>query len=671
MKLSKSKLTGLRVVATLLLVLGGSLVAWSQQITGSIVGTVKDQQGAVINTATVKATNVDTGFTRSAAVNGYGEFRIDYLPVGKYTVQAQAAGFQTHVQQNIALSVDQTQTVEITMAVGAQTQTVTVTEAPPLVETDTAELGRTVAQAEIVGLPLVNRNAYAELSLTPGVMANSASPQSNSAGTPNFVIGLPSTDVQINGSIDGGNPEVSFYLDGGLNINGIRNYGNQLPNPDALDEFRVETSDFSAQYGHMSAAVVTAVTKSGTNQFHGSLFEFNRNTDFNAIPWGQLKAQPYHRNNFGGVIGGPVKHDKAFFLFSYAALRMVVGTPLTGALVPTAAERLGDFTADSYKVYVPGTYSTTTKTGTQENGTNSAANCQVAKPNCIASADLDPTAANILNTAKLIPLPNTGTNGWVGYFTGPTDDNEYLAKYDQVARRQGSRGCHLLLHPDHAELIRKRAHRSRDINQSYTNQTNANLSDVHTFNANTANQAWLTYTRASGGRVNLPATDLGKFGSSFTIQGPSGLPDLNVSGFFNAGGVAGRPGHGLGLLLAPRHDHHDQGQADAHLRRRARARQGNVRRQPLQLRSFRLPERRTHHNHRQPIGGLSHRPGVQHGAGHPVPYARKRMAHGFLPPGQLPHHAPLDRQPWSPVGYRYASGRVVESDCGVCSQPAI
>jgi hypothetical protein len=176
-------------------------------------------------------------------------------------------------------------------------------------------IGQLRAQAKIHEL-VINPVVYAELSLTPGVMANSASQQSNPSGTPNFVIGLPSTDVQVNGSIDGGNPDVSCYLDGVLNINVIRNYGNQLPNPDALEEFRVETSDFSAQYGHMSAAVVTAVTKSGTNQFHGALFEFNRNTDFNAAPWNSTSKAPYHRNNFGGVIGGPVKRDNAFFLFS-------------------------------------------------------------------------------------------------------------------------------------------------------------------------------------------------------------------------------------------------------------------------------------------------------------------------------------------------------------------
>src|ERR1700678_1614386 len=245
-------------------------------------------------------------------------------------------------------------------------------------------LGRTIEPVEIVGLPLVNRNVYSELSLTPGVMANNMSATANPSGSPGFTTGLPSADVQINGSIDGGNPEVAFYLDGGNNITGMRNYGNPAPNPDALEEFRVETSAFGAQYGQFSAAVITVITKSGTNKFHGSLFEFNRNTDFNAYPWGSTIKNPYHRNQFGGNFGGPVKHDKAFFFFSYAGLRQVAGAALTGAVVPTANERLGDFTADTFKVNMPGTK-------TQVDGTNSSPNCVTATLNCIPSGLLDPT----------------------------------------------------------------------------------------------------------------------------------------------------------------------------------------------------------------------------------------------------------------------------------------
>ena len=530
----------LKIYVLLLALLCIVLPAGAQQITGSIVGTVKDGQGAVIPHAGVQATNVATGFSRSAPANDYGEYRIDYLPVGTYTVQVEASGFKKFVQENAVLTVDQTLTLEVVLAVGAPTQVVTVTEAPPLVDTSTAELGRTISPDEIIGLPLVNRNAYAQLSLTPGVAANSASPQTNPNGTPNFVIGLPSADVQINGSIDGGNPEVAFYLDGGSNITGIRNYGNQLPNPDALEEFRVETSDFSAQYGHMSAAVVTAVTKSGTNQFHGSLFEFNRNTDLNATPWNSTSKAPYHRNNFGGVIGGPVRRDKAFFLFSYAGLRQVVGQQLTGGELPTAAERLGDFTADSFKVYVPGTYNSKSKTGTQVDGTNTAPNCQTPKPNCVPTSLLDPTAANIMNTAKLIPLPNSAGNTWVGFFTGPTQDNEYLGKFDEVLSGED----HLSATYFYVRTTQNAFGNGNfdwDINQSFTDQTNANVSDVHTFSPTTANQAWLTFTRAAGGRVNLPTTNLGQLGSDFTIQGPSALPELSVSGYFSVGGALAGP----------------------------------------------------------------------------------------------------------------------------------
>jgi len=274
-----------RVLAALVLLITGSTLLFGQQTTGSIAGTVKDQQGAVVNTATVKATNVDTGYSRSAPANGYGEYRIDYLPVGKYSVEASAPSFERFVQRNLTLDVDQTLTVDVKLTIGEQTQTVTVTEAPPLINTSDAVLGKTIESAELIGLPLVNRNVYAELSLTPGVMANSSSPTTNPAGTPNMTVGIASEDVQVNGSLDSGNGTVAFYLDGGNNITGMRNYGNPSPNPDALEEFRVETNAFAAQYGQFSGAVVTVITKSGSNKFHGGVNEFNRNTDFNAFGW--------------------------------------------------------------------------------------------------------------------------------------------------------------------------------------------------------------------------------------------------------------------------------------------------------------------------------------------------------------------------------------------------
>ena len=151
-----------QTMALLVLILGGALFTYGQQITATIVGTVTDQNGAVVPAATVKATNTATGFSRSMRADGVGAYHIEFLPIGSYTVVVDAPGFKKFVQQNLVLTVDAVQTLNVSLAVGAENQTVTVTEAPPLVETSTAELGRTVSPAEIISLPLVNRNAYAE-----------------------------------------------------------------------------------------------------------------------------------------------------------------------------------------------------------------------------------------------------------------------------------------------------------------------------------------------------------------------------------------------------------------------------------------------------------------------------------------------------------------------------
>ncbi|MGD0481228.1 MAG: carboxypeptidase-like regulatory domain-containing protein [Terracidiphilus sp.] len=559
-------------LASLVLLLGlAFLPAAAQQTTGSLVGTVNDAQGALVTTATVKAINVDTGFTRSAPANGYGEYRIDYLPVGTYTVEVTAPGFERFVQKNIALDVGQTLAVNITLAVGAASQTVTVTEAPPVVNTSDATLGRTIEPAEVLGLPLVNRNTYTEISLTPGIMANSSSTTANPSGTPNFQVGLPSEDVQVNGSLDSGNGTVAFYLDGGNNITGMRNYGNPAPNPDAVEEVRIDTNAFAAEYGQFSGAIVSVITKSGTNKFHGSAFEFNRNTDLNAWNWGatpgSIKA-PYHRNQYGGTFGGPIKRDKSFFFFSYAGLRQIQGGTVSGATVPTLAERQGDFTQSSLTsglIYKPGTGKTVL-----ENGANSGPGCQLGEIGpatagyCIAQADLDKTAlalAPVAPSASLvsIPLPNgavvakTGGALWSGIYNTPTDSDEYLAKYDENLGTKDHVGVTYF-------FVKTISTPSGGGNvlwtgvQSHAAQTNVNISDVHTFTPSVANQTWLTFTRAMGGRTMVPVTGpqsqtLASFGSNFQEQGPPSLPQLTGAGFNtgnpNAGPVTGSDNYEL------------------------------------------------------------------------------------------------------------------------------
>jgi hypothetical protein len=561
---------GARFLALLILVLSGTFAAFGQQITGTIVGTVKDQQGAVVNTATVKATNVDTGFSRSTPTNNLGEYRIDYLPVGKYTVEAKAPSFERYVQQNISLDVDQELTVDVALAVGAATQTVTVTTAPPMVNLSDPVLGVTLNPSDIINLPMVNRNIYSEISLTPGVMANNNSSASNPTGTPTTATGLYIEAVQINGSIDWGNAAVGFYLDGGNNITGMRNYGNPSPNPDAVEEFRVETSAFGAQYGQFSAAVVSVITKSGTNQWHGSLFEVNRNTDFNANSWqpahnaaGQIIVSPYHRNQFGGTVGGPIKKNDAFFFFSYGGLRQITDSVFTGAITPTANERLGDFTGDTFIVYTPGLAHTAAN---QVDGINTSPNCKVATLNCIPQALLDTTISNMDNVSNSvgssIPLPNVpgsltnaakGGGSYAGLFPIPVTENEYLGKYDQ---NLGTKD-HVVATYFFSRNVLKNSPGGNipwTWNQVASNGTNLNLSDVHSFSSTTANQTWLTFTRAAGGRVNLPLTGpasqtLTSYGSNFVLQGPPSLPTISETNFSatatNAGPFTGSDNYEL------------------------------------------------------------------------------------------------------------------------------
>ena len=387
---------------------------YAQQITGTLVGSIHDAQGATVTGATVKATSDETGLAESAISNTQGEYRLGNLAVGRYSLQVTAPGFKTFVQKNIVLTVDQTQQVDATLAVGEQTQTVIVSTAPPLINLSTSDVSRVVGSGEILGLPLVNRNAYQELTLTPGVQFSSSAANGGGAyGGGNFVMGVPAQQTQINGGFDTGVGSVSYYLDGGINMTGERNYGNPIPNPDALQEFRVETSNYSAQYGRFSAGVVTVLTRSGTNQLHGSLFEFVRNTVFNATPWNATRNAPFHRNQFGGTVGGKIIPNRTFFFFSYAGLRQTTSGLVAGAVVPTELERAGNFSQSKIKPIDP-----TTGQVYDYNGI----------PGWIPPGDLDPTATNIVN--KYVPLSNAAGNQWKGFISSPYDTDEYLGKLD-------------------------------------------------------------------------------------------------------------------------------------------------------------------------------------------------------------------------------------------------
>ncbi|HUM00596.1 MAG TPA: carboxypeptidase-like regulatory domain-containing protein, partial [Mycobacterium sp.] len=201
----------------------------SAQTTTTLFGTITDKTGAVLPGAQVTAINAGTNLTRTAQTGAQGEYRMEFMPIGEYSIEVSAKGFKKSVQKGVVLQVSVPARVDAQLDVGLITEAVEVTAAAPSVNTENAQIGRTVENTEITTLPIVGRNVYTLLSLTPGVSSNANS----------IVLGYPEQRTMINGGVDGGAGSVNYFLDGGTNMTGLRNTGNIAPNPDAVEEFRV------------------------------------------------------------------------------------------------------------------------------------------------------------------------------------------------------------------------------------------------------------------------------------------------------------------------------------------------------------------------------------------------------------------------------------------------
>jgi len=300
---------------------------------GRIVGTVTDPSGAVVVNASVTATQQGKGFSRTTNTNGEGYYVLDSLRPAQYDVTVELNGFRTFLQKGATLLADQTLTVNVSMQVGAVTETVTVTDASTAqVDTTTSTLKQVIEMARVEQLPLNGRNA-AQLTLgVPGAIAapSGGADQGSTKTFPGAVT------YSVNGARQG---QISYQLDGGNNVDEYTNVNQPFPMPDALQEFSVQTSTYSAQYGQNAGAVVNVITRSGSNQFHGNAFEFLRNRAFNARNWAAPTKDPLKRNQFGGTFGGPIKRDRTFFFVGYQ--RTFLRTIAAGvtATVPSAALR--------------------------------------------------------------------------------------------------------------------------------------------------------------------------------------------------------------------------------------------------------------------------------------------------------------------------------------------
>src|SRR3954447_6333844 len=300
------------------------------QSTANIVGTVRDSSGGVVPGARVTARNVQTDYSQTRQTDSNGAYKLLLLPVGSYNMSVEREGFQKYVQTNIVLAVNDNATIDIPLSVGAVTEAVTVTGTAALVDAQSGTIKRLVDEQRIVDLPLNGRDITQLMSIQAGVIPGNAS--SFSEGN-SFV---------VNGSRQNG---VYYLLDTGMNTDSYRNQSGVFPNPDALQEFSVQKSNFSAEYANATGAVVNAVTKSGTNRFHGSAFEFLRNGSFNARNFFAAKRDSLKRNQFGGTLGGPIKKDKLFFFFAYQGTRLRSDPQLNLQYLPTTAMRVGNFSA--------------------------------------------------------------------------------------------------------------------------------------------------------------------------------------------------------------------------------------------------------------------------------------------------------------------------------------
>jgi hypothetical protein len=362
----------------LLIILGG-LSALAQSTGGRIVGHVADPSGAAIPDSLVTITQEATNTNHTARTDHAGDYSLLEVPVGDYTIEFDAAGFESALLHHVRLTVNQVLTVNQTLSVGATREIVEVSAEEALVDVTSTQLGAVVDDRAVVELPLNSRDTYQFLQLQPGV-------QSQLGGNGSLFFGSDRAGVV---SVNGGRGRSNNYsVNGGDGNDLFANLPAIQPSPDSIQEFRVLTNTFDAEYGRNSGAVVNVVTKSGGNEWHGSGYEFFRNTVLNARNYFESTTPQFNQNQFGSTFGGPIKKDATFFFLSYEGRRIRQGVSTGLVTVPTDAERNGDFS----------------QTAPFDGSLNSGylASVLQSRPGCAAAASL-PDPAAVAGSSNGVP----------------------------------------------------------------------------------------------------------------------------------------------------------------------------------------------------------------------------------------------------------------------------
>lgn len=513
---------------------------------GAVTGVVQDTSGAVIANATVKLTSIDTGLVLQMKSNGSGIFTFSPVKIGAYSVSASAPGFRTTSQENLHLNLQERLNIALILTPGAVSQTVVVSSAPPLLNTQQGTVGQVISTQTINDTPLNGRNWVYIAQLTAGVAPSLGETRGN--GTGDFMANGQSAE-QNNFILDGvdNNTNLVDFLNGSSYI--IR------PPPDALAEFQILTSNYSAEFGHSAGSVVNASIKSGTNRIHGDLWEYVRNTDLDATNWNALTNPPYHENQFGATFGAPILKNRLFYFGDAEANRISISQ--TNVLTtPTPLMRQGDFsellntslTGEAYPVYlyIPNSGGNTDKTG---QSTVNRQSCN-GQPNVLCASQIDAVAQKILNLYPAEAGPNVGLTYNNLVENVPSENNTWqwdqrvdwtASQKDQAYSRYSYSHENSLTAPPLGILD----------GSSYGGYAtdflaeNFMLSETHIFSPSFTNEFRFGYNWGvfsflqPDSNVNL-SQQLGLGGVPFSA-GNGGLPTVSVTGLTRWGGVGFEP----------------------------------------------------------------------------------------------------------------------------------
>jgi hypothetical protein len=435
--------------------------ALGQSTGGRILGRVADPSGAVLANVSVRITNQATGVARDTKTNGSGDYTFVEVAPGNYTAEFEQKGFKRNVQKDVTVDVNQVVTLNSTLQIGATAETVEVTSEAPLVDTTSTQLGAVVNDRSVSQLPLNARDTYQFLQLQPGV--------TSTVGSGNQIV--YGSDKAGSVSVNGGRGRANnFSVNGGDANDQFVNLPTVQPSPDSIQEFRVLTNTFDAEYGRNSGSVVNVVTKSGTNDLHGNVYEFFRNTKLNANPYcftavdGVPCDKPqFNQNQFGGTFGGPIIKDRTFFFTSYEGRRIRQGIPSSLVFVPTASERpsatqpFADFSSESS---FPGTLSSAF-------ALNQRPGCAAAVPssvlvggqipdgidyaslfpgNIIPLACLDATAVDLL---QYVPIPANNSDKLVTTPVQPVRADQFTVRLDHRLNNKQNLSFYYYFNDDH------------------------------------------------------------------------------------------------------------------------------------------------------------------------------------------------------------------------------